>query len=147
ATRDRRPPRRPARARTFPARAAAAARRRTRSPIAGCPSSPHPCRPRSARAGFRDAPAATPVRSDAERETPPWWILRRDSAEWRSAAVPVGDALVGVSRPEHGRFIERTADDLHADRQAVRGEAAGQRARGMAREVEGPREPDERRAH
>lgn len=52
------------------------------------------------------------------------------SVDRRPPRVPVGDALIGVADPEHGRLGERAADDLHGERAAVGREPARHRERG-----------------
>src|SRR5256712_843231 len=69
------------------------------------------------------------------------------SCEHGMSGVPVRRALIGVGRAEDGRLVEGPPDDLHADREAARGEPARDGAYRMAREVEGAREADERRPH
>src|SRR3989442_219240 len=74
-------------------------------------------------------------------------ILRRGSSERRSASMPIREALVGVRDAQHGGLVEGATDELHADGQPLSTDAARQRAGRMAGKVEGPRQPDERRAY
>lgn len=50
--------------------------------------------------------------------------------------VPRGGPLVRVTHPAQHRFAQPPTDELHAERQAIRREAAGHRQGGAAAEVE-----------
>ena len=80
------------------------------------------------------APAGTPTPRSPQRVDLP---ARSRQAEGRAAAVPFRRLLVGVSDAENASLVERLADDLQPDRQAVPREAAGHGNGRQAEDVEG----------
>src|SRR5437879_78527 len=75
------------------------------------------------------------ARSAGRRFEPCRSVIAPDSIERWSSLVELGCCFEGGADPEHGRLIERTADDLHRQGQAARREAGWNRHRRVAGDV------------